>query len=59
MELRVERARELGLSSKDIEWFSHFSHPEKWDAECVLWDGAFWHEYGRESEARDVFMGLR
>ena len=45
MEVRAERARELGLTSEDIDWFNYFAHPEKWGDACVLWDGAFWWEY--------------
>ncbi len=46
MELRRDHAFELGLTQEDLEWFVHFAHPERWDADtCVLWDGSFWREY--------------
>jgi len=48
--LRPGVAEELKMTLEDVEWFQHFAHPEKWGDDCVMWDGAFWHEYGGSSE---------
>lgn len=45
------------MSPEDVEWFNHFAHPEKWGDNCVLWDGAFWREYGgTENQNHGMFV---
>lgn len=59
MDPRSDIAQQLGLSPQDIEWFVHFAHPEKWnETDCVLWSGAFWHEYSDERTRVDQLHGV-
>lgn len=51
----------LKMSTEDVEWFNHFAHPEKWTPDaCVLWDGAYWREYGgNRNQDHGMFLWAR